>query len=237
MAAKPTQNWLIAPPLNDTKPTTAQGLVIYHFGMGETSTAPMTDTRKTALIEAVRAAGYIVASTSDHGDNCGNSAALADYIELLNYCMDVWKVKRVIHLSQSMGGLSGLLTVSNRALPVRGWAGIYPVCNLQNFHDNVTFTAAVRTAYGIAGDDSDYAAKTAGHDPVLLNGSKFGGLRIRFYASPDDVVVPKVNNTDVMKALVAGTTLESDVVVCSGDHGDASHFQSADLISFLDRCV
>lgn len=237
MAAKPSQNWMIAPPLSSTKPTTAQGLVIYHFGMGETSTAPMTDTRKNALIEAVRVAGYIVASTSDHGNNCGNAAGLADYIELLNYCVDIWKVNRIIHLSQSMGGLSGLLTASNRTLPVRGWAGIYPVCNLQNFHDNVTFTADVRTAYGIAGDDSDYATKTAGHDPVLLSASLYGGLRMRFYASPDDVVVPKVDNSDVMSALVAGKAAENTIVVCSGDHGDPSHFQSADLISFLDRCV
>jgi hypothetical protein len=236
MTSKPSQPWMILPPTVG-KPTTAAGLVVYHGGSGENVTAPLVDSLKFALVAAIRAAGYVMASSSAHGANFGTDADLADYAELEAYCADVWKISRVIHLSQSMGGLSGMLTASNRLLPVRGWVGIYPVCNLANMYANPSFTAAIKTAYGIAEDGSDYAAKTAGHDPVLLIANKFGGLRMRFYASPDDTVVPKASHSDPMKLLVAGVTLESDVVVCTGEHGDPSHFQAADCVSFLSRCL
>ena len=78
---------------------------------------------------------------------------------------------------------------------------------------------------------------TAGHDPVLLAAAKFHGLRLRFYASAADVTVNKVANSDQMQTLVAGQATESVVVVCSGVHGDPSHFRPVDYSAFVNRCV
>jgi hypothetical protein len=89
----------------------------------------------------------------------------------------------------------------------------------------------------IAGDGSDYASKTAGYDPMLRNANLFNGIRMRFYASADDVVVGKTENSDAMNTLVTGHATETEVVACTGTHGDPSHFQASDYVSFLDRCI
>jgi hypothetical protein len=60
---------------------------------------------------------------------------------------------------------------------------------------------------------------------------------MRFYASDGDMLVPKATNTDVMAALVRPVALEADVVPCVGDHADRSHFQPADVLAFLGRCI
>jgi hypothetical protein len=60
---------------------------------------------------------------------------------------------------------------------------------------------------------------------------------MRFYASPDDTSVSKAQNSDAMATLVGAYAAENDVVACTGNHGDASHFQSADLRDFFTRCL
>lgn len=231
----PAQPFLILFP-SGVAVTTACPLVIYHGGMGETMSAPRTDTRKQALIQSVLDAGYIVAASNAHGNNWGNDSALADYVELHDYVQTCLNVSRVVLLSQS-AGVSGLLTAADRPFTVKGWAGIYPVCDLRAMYDAGTFTDYIKSAYSIAGDGSNYSTQTDGHDPVLRPAADFAGLRMRFYASADDTVVPGGTHSDVMAALVNGVATENTVVACTGDHGDASHFQAEDLISFFDRCV
>jgi hypothetical protein len=73
---------------------------------------------------------------------------------------------------------------------------------------------------------------TNGNDPALKWGAAFRLVPMRFYASPGDTVVPKAGHTDVLAALVATSARESAVVVCTGNHGDPSHFQPSDYLAF-----
>jgi hypothetical protein len=240
MVTKPSENWLILPPTTG-RPTTAAGLVLYYHGAGETVAHVVINTLSDASIVAIRAAGYMVASNTAHGDNCGNVASLADYTELYRYCADTWKINRVMHIGQSMGSLPALNMVASKVIPTKGYLGIYPVCSLQYFYDSTyssgAFPAMIRAAYGIAGDGSDYVSKTAGYDPLLRNADSFNGIRMRFYASANDTVVGKTENSDAMNTLLTGHVIETEVVVCTGTHGDPSHFQPADYVSFLNRCI
>lgn len=216
---------------------TPRPLVIYHHGNGEDYTAITADPLKHDIVDTLLLNNYIVCAGDFGGDNWGNDAALTAVTNLYNYMIANYSISRVVFLSQSMGGQSGLLSIPN--VTVKGWAGIYPVANLANmFGGNAgAYAPNIRTAYGIAGDGSNYAAKTAGHDPVLLAASTFDGLRMRMYASAGDTTVTKADNSDQLATLVTGHATEHDVVACSGNHGDASHFQPNDLLAFFNRCT
>ena len=218
--------------------TVATPVILYHHGVGGNEDAPFRDTNLRATTLALLAAGYVVASSDagndlDNWGNWGNQAAIDSYLSLYKYVHSQITVSGVLVLSQSMGGLTGLLSIAAGDISVDGWAGIYPACNLADMYTGV-YSGNIDTAYSISGD---YAAKTAGHDPLLLPASSWSGVPMRFYASPSDTVVDSANNSDAFSALVAGDVPESTVVAATGDHGDASHFQNADLIAFFARCL
>ena len=195
-----------------------------------------SDALKVELREALLAEGHILAASNAHGDNWGNADAIADYNALYADAAARYTVNKVIFISQSMGGMSGLLCVEDGTIPVDGWLGIYPACNLAwCYAQGGSFLVSIKAAYGIASDGSDYAAKTAGHDPVLLDGTAFT-IPTRFYASAGDTRVTKADNSDAMALVVDAYATENDVVVCSGAHGDPSHFQPSDVVSFIERC-
>jgi hypothetical protein len=211
--------------------TVSTVLVIYHDGMGESETSIVTDSLKATTIQALVDAGCIVASSNSHGDSCGNQDSLDDYVALYDYVVARWKVSGVLHLSQSMGGLSGLLCYAQDLVPnARGWAGIYPACSLSNFAGS--FPVATRTAYGYQEDYSDYPELTAGHDPVLLSTSVWNGRRLISWASASDGLVPKAANTDVLAGRATGAA-EMTVITATGNHGDPSHFDPPRLLEFM----
>jgi alpha-beta hydrolase superfamily lysophospholipase len=224
-------------PYNSANPTT---LVIYCHGAGETERALLTDTLKASSVTAFLNAGYILAGSAAHGTgNWGNQASVDDYADLYNYCAANYNVGKVILWGQSMGGLDSLMALAENKVPnVVGWIGTYPVCNLANLYSLGTYASQIATAYSITGTaPATYANMTYGNDPVLKWGAAFRSVPMRFYASPSDTVVPKANNTDVLAALVAGSSREHAVIVCSGNHGDPSHFQPSDYLSFIQRCL
>lgn len=213
-------------------------LCIYHHGAGDNQTgvngSSQYDT-KMALINA----GYIIASSNAAGDNWGNEAGCAAYEALYTYVNANYNITRVVGWSQSMGGLCGLTGLADQTIPYDGWVGTYPVCNLADmFAGNAgVYAPAIRTAYGIAGDGSDYAAKTAGYDPALRLAAEYAGRRMLFFASAADTVVSKTNNSDALNALVTGQATENTVVVCTGDHGNNTHFQAVKTLQLFNRCA
>lgn len=235
MTPAPAQPFLILYP-GDYAANKPSPLILYIGGTSDTCTSPRTEdiSAKQALVTALLGAGYIVAASNAHGANWGNNAAIADYAELIRYVQRCALTDRLLLLSQSMGGIAGLLMAMRDEFRFTGWAGIYPACDLAWCYAQAWATAGINTAYGISGD---YAAKTAGHDPILYAADRFDGLPMRFYASPDDTTVTKEDNSDAMAALVTGHATECVVYEAEGAHGDASHFQSADLIDFFARCL
>lgn len=234
MVLVPNSNAAI--PYNAANPT---GIILYSHGAGEDQTALLSDSLKLACVNALLDAGYILAGTNAHGDNWGNQVSVDDYCGLDEYVRANYNVSNVCIWSQSMGGMDGLLVLAqNKVQGVVGWLGTYPVCNLANLYGLGTYTGSINTAYGITGAGiQTYAHQTRGNDPSLgFGGLAFRNVPMRFYASPSDTVVPKANNTDPFKAFVQSSTRESVVVVCSGNHGDPSHFQPTDYVSFFQRC-
>ena len=224
-----------ANPYNSANPT---GVIFYVHGAGEDQTGLVTETVKFACRDALLDAGYILAGSAAHGAaNWGNQPSVDDYNALDLYIRANYNVKSVALWGQSMGGLDTLSAIAQGKFPVSGALLTYPVCNLANLHLLGVYTSAINAAYGITGAGIyTYANQTYGMDPCLKAATAYRDIPMRFYASAGDTVVPKANNTDVLRAIVANSRAESTVVLCTGNHGDASHFQPSDYVAFFARC-
>ena len=197
---------------------------------------------QAAWIDALIDEGYLLAASHMSGNNWGNDDAQADMVDLYAHCVTNYRLRDTLIWSASMGGLPGLLAIDDDRIPnVKGWLGIVPVCNLADMFDNNTgtFAATIRTAYGIASDGSDYSTQTSGHDPVLLDASRFADIGFMFIASSGDTTVDKTQNADLMHALVQSEAFESSIVEHTGDHGDSTRYGVAvpDGINFFARCI
>ncbi|WP_353712923.1 hypothetical protein [Arthrobacter sp. K5] len=148
-----------------------------------------------SVATALSNAGYIVASTvGTPADEWGNQSLLDAVVSVYNYIRDRWAIGPVVMWGGSMGGLGALLTVADNRIP--GIAALMlnqPVCSLSYVHAN-GFTAGVRAAYGIAGDGSDYATKTVGHAPMLMDGTAFRGVPVWMSYSFGDTAVRPAQN-------------------------------------------
>lgn len=208
---------------NEGKPTP---LVIYHHGAGEDQDAIIRDPLKSEVIRSLLAEGWMVAGCDAGGENWGSPAAVDHYSDLYDHVRGKHQVAAVFHLTQSMGGLSGLQTVAARRVPANAWCGIYPVCSIENLHALKRFAPAIETAHG--------GQPWKPVDPVQMPGDRYSGVPMLFFASYDDTVVPRAQNSDAMLGLVKPFT-EATLIECVGNHGDPSHFQPVPVVAFFKR--
>lgn len=216
--------------------TLTRHLVLHTHAMGEPSVDfCATDPRQRPVTSALLAAGYVVAASTAAGDNWGNQAALDAYAALhaaigdLGYTLD-----KTVLLGVSMGGIPALLSYAGGVIPrVAGFIGICPAASLAAAWSNGALTTAIRTAYGIAGDGSDYASKTAGHDPMLFAVPTWNDKRLLMFASNEDTTTLKASHADALAARATGATV-AEVVTCSGAHGDADQYRAAAVLAAVD---
>jgi hypothetical protein len=223
-------------PYNAANPTR---VVIYCHGHGEDQTALLSDPIKSACVNALLNAGFILAGCNAFGSTWGNQAVADSYAGLARYLRANYNVHPagVAVWSMSMGGLPGTaMVVQRKAGPIVGWLGTYPVCNLANLYSLGTYTGVINAAFGIGAGDATYANKTVGMDPVLRAASDYRDTPVRIYSSRSDTVVPGEQNGELLATLLAGSRIEATHVSCTGNHGDPSHLVPAEYVAFIDRC-
>ena len=170
-------------------------------GYGETQTAIYADPVKASVITALINAGFIVAGSNEGGLDWGSTtgqtclSSLRSLIATAGYSFPSTQV-----LSESMGGINGLLTLLNNSWAT-SWYGFFPVCSLSWAYNSGSseFLSDINTAYNIPAGDT-YAVQTAGHDPCLYAASAFTGKRLRCIASYSDLTVVRASNDDVLRA-------------------------------------
>ena len=141
---------VLSPNANATNPYNAgtpTGVIIYVHGSGEDEEALLTDTLKEDCVDALLNAGYILAGANDGG--WGTDASISVYAGLAKWVRENYNVSNIALWSQSMGGLSGLLSISrNRIKGVVGWLGTYPICSLAaayNGTNGTNFSSSINT--------------------------------------------------------------------------------------------
>jgi hypothetical protein len=212
---QPTQAYKLEVPQKYDK------LLIYTHGAGENIQKIQADTQKRAIFEVLKTEGYIIAYSDAHGNNWGNQASLDDYNQLYRYIASKYRFKSVTMLSQSMGGIDGLELVSERTIPVQCWAGIYPATNLAGIYDQ-NLIKQIAAAY--ANKDSEK------YNPINLSNYN---IPMKIYASTGDTVVPTRTNTE----LFSKAHPHVQWVHTTGDHGDDTNFQPADIANFYQQCL
>lgn len=218
-------------------------LVIYAHGYGDVGDEVMGQpAAMQSILREMINSGYMVAAPNLGGSqNWGNPTSSDQLVLHYQYLRDNFPIGPIILIGHSMGGLATLTALRKRRIPgVVGWVGVEPVCSLRAMYDQNyanEHAGTIRTAYGIASDGSDYAAKTAGYDPMVSRAPEFRGVPMLMFASPGDSVVRKVNHADALAAKIAPYQPDVQVITASGPHVDPSHFQPAVVRQWCDRIV
>ncbi|PTT69446.1 hypothetical protein DBR22_03825 [Arthrobacter sp. HMWF013] len=177
---------------------------------------------EASLPNAASELGVAIATANFHGNSYGSPSALADARALYEYALTKAPISGVILHGTSMGGLGALNAVTMGVFPDA--LGIFlsdPVVDLRQRYDaGGGRDALIRTAYGIAPNSSDYAAKTAGYDPALRTAADFNGVPIFIVGSSNDNVVPLALHGQKLKDKLNGfskaTLLDTHVFGHSG---------------------
>jgi hypothetical protein len=208
--------------------------LIWCHGMGG-SEKDINLTPNTVYSYAGIGAGHLVAACNAFGYNWDNPTAQAAVEALVAYLVANYGVTKVVMFGGSAGGPVGLLKTTQgfAGATVKGWHGIFPVCDLALAETHPSLKASIDAAF------PGFPAGTAGRDPMLFSASVFNGLRLRCMGSLADTVVPVNLHGQKLMAQAAGHALENTCIVTTGDHGDMSNFTQAladDFTAFLGRC-
>jgi pimeloyl-ACP methyl ester carboxylesterase len=180
-------------------------------------------------------AGYIVASGDDAGNDWGNQGGVTATYNLIEWVKNHYNVRGVFLFGESMGSLGCLNFINQYQDVVSGYVGLFPVTGLVNMTNG--FWTFITNAFGIG----NYSTATTGFDPeTLINGvnspDRYRNVPMRFYCSPSDNTVLQASNTwYFVTNVVQGYVPEATIVECTGAHGDASHYQTNDVLSTLAR--
>lgn len=215
-------------------------LAICFHGYGSNETTWTTNANYSAMRKALLSAGYIVLSCCVDGNTgtWGNSATTTAYYNAYKYVRDNYAIGNVVIFANSMGGIESLNAISLNQIPCIAWAATSTTFNLKNNYDNPSFTASIKSAYGISSDGTDYATKTQGSDPALMSAYAFRGLPMWVASAVDDTTVSKVDNKDKLVSLVTGVAKEVyDIDVPSGGHSFDITPYTTDIIGFFNKYV
>jgi hypothetical protein len=179
--------------------------------------------------------GYLYAAGQFGGFQWDNPTAQTAVENLVAHLVANYGVTSLVMTGGSAGGPIGLLKATQgfTGVTVKGWHGIFPVCDLATAHGNANLTASINAAF------PSYPTGTAGRDPILFPATAFNGLRIRCMGSLSDVTVPVNQHGDALVTLATGHATEATCIHTTGDHGDPSNFTPAladDFVAFLGRC-
>jgi hypothetical protein len=236
-----TQSWKIYLPKNYDSRIPSPVAIVWH-GNGTDETQWSINTNMKTMQKALVEAGYIVLACSLNASKTtwGNQASTNAYYQAYKYLKSNYAIGSVVFYANSMGGIESLNALAENKIPCCAWAATVPTYDLRNNYDNPMFTGAIRGAYGIAPDGSDYATKTAGRDPALMSPYAFRCVPMMALAPADDAAVSKAENTDKLIDAVKNTAIEVqriDVPNGTGGHSFLVEPYKQQIIDFFNKYI
>jgi pimeloyl-ACP methyl ester carboxylesterase len=206
------------------KDAAIRGVVVYFHGLDADEFAVTSDDPHKTLTEKLVNAGFAVVSSRAGGNAFGNTESQRNYRELANMALELFRVQNVFFLAESMGAVAAInLLAASETSRIRGLAAINPAIDLANA--SASYAPIVAESY------PDHPARELAN-PMNFPPNALAGRQIRFYVSPDDVVVPAAANAMAFEKRFRGDAKIS-VVKCSGGQGDPSCFQGDDLLKWF----
>lgn len=194
-----------------------QVLLVAHGHSGDETT--INNVRMVEIRNRMLERGWIVASSYAKGNSWGNDAGQAAYVLLWAWIVTNLGTTGTLLFGQSMGAcILALVKAGGAITDALGLVTIDGALNLAVAHASASYRSAIRTAYGIASDGSDYSTKTAGHDPCLISPAGFTGARLLVEASTGDTAIPKTTHSDVFVAHITGYPAQLSRLTGTGVH-------------------
>jgi hypothetical protein len=170
-------------------------------------------------LNTLRENGWAVASGDMRINGWGNAASVSDAAALVDWAEGEAGAEATLYVAGSMGALTSLHLMAGGVAP-QCWYGIMPVIDLDSVEAVPNSAEQIAEAWGSTKSDvawvTDLPESTA----------------YRVLASPDDTWVPESENA----AVLAEALPEMSLKAVAGEHGDASHFDAADLAAFAAGC-
>jgi hypothetical protein len=128
----------------------------------------------------------------------------------------------------SMGSLTAFALINGAAttaLPVVGFYGTAPVCDMLSVYDAVgAFQSEMHTAYSVANRAALVTAIGSTYNPISVATASYPGIRYVFVSSASDTSVPRSSNATAMITKLTGRpTIDG---THTGNHMDASGFKA-----------
>lgn len=207
----------------DLAPGKSKGLAIWFHGQGGTVQTRMNE----GWLNSLRVNGWAVASSDFHGNAWGSPAAVEDTESLVKWASEKVGKDASLFIAGSMGSLTSLNSMVSGAVTPLCWYGLQPVVDPSTVARVPDSGKQILAAYGGPVPASSIPARNIAHLPAV---------KYRIVSSPDDTWVPARKNAAVLAAGLKASGGEVSTLAAKGEHGDPSHFNSADLLAFADGC-
>jgi hypothetical protein len=207
----------------DLAPGEPKGLAIWFHGQGGTADTRMNED----WLNTLRINGWAVASSDFHGNAWGNEDAVADVAALTKWAADKTGRAATLYIAGSMGGLTSLNSMTHGGNAPKCWYGTMPVVDQTTVTHVPDASQQIIAAYGASVPSGSIPARNIG---------KLPSAKYRILSSTDDTWVPARSNADVLTVGLRVPGREVSTLTVKGEHGDPSHFNSADLLAFAGSC-
>jgi hypothetical protein len=170
-------------------------------------------------LNALRADGWAVASSDFHGNHWGSRESVSDVAKLTAWAGQKANAPVRLHVAGSMGGLASLNALTH-GQDVPCWYGVMPVLDQSTTARVPEAREQIADVWGESVPAEWVPARNLDRLP--------SGMVMRVVASPSDTWVPADRNGLLLQ--------RATVKAASGQHGDPSHFDAADLRDFAAGC-
>jgi pimeloyl-ACP methyl ester carboxylesterase len=200
-----------------------RGVVIFFHGLDSDEFSFSTQGVRRDFTAELVDAGFAVVSSDAGGNAFGNPSSRQNYLYLGGEAANHYHTENFFLVAESMGALAAVnLMASLQTLRFRGLAAINPILDMS------TIPTQYKTQVDRAYPDGGYEDS----NPINLPLDNLRDMKMRFYVSEGDSVVPAAQNALAFKARF-GYVSNISVVKCSGGSGDASCFQGQDVVKWF----
>jgi hypothetical protein len=201
-----------------------KGLVMWFHGQG----GGVDNRVDGPFLRGLTRNGYAIASSTFHYEAWGNAASTDDAARLTEWAEDQLDLPVSVWVSGSMGGATSLNALVHGVTPPPCWYGVKPAISLNRMDAVPTGPKFISAAYGGAVPDD--------RNPVENVAALPSEVRYRIVASPDDTWVPLDENGGALVSQLVERGADATYVAATGPHEDPSHFDTGDLVDFVESC-